>query len=56
MMDRLEVPDTLPGLDVDRDDRLREEVVAGSVGPVVVVGRCAGRQIHMTQLVVTGQK
>ena len=32
------MPDPLTGLDVDGDDRLREEVVAQPVGAVVVVG------------------
>ena len=55
VMHRLEVPDPLPGLDVGGDDRLREQVVAGPVHAVVVVGGGAGRQIHVAQLVVAGQ-
>ena len=56
MVDRLEVPDPLAGLDIDRDDRLREEVVPEPIGPVEVVGGGPGRQVHVPQLVVSRQK
>ena len=54
-MDRLEVPRPLPGLDVDRDQGLREEVVAEAVDAVVVVGRRPRRQVHVAELVVAGE-
>ena len=55
VVDGLEVPDPLPGLDVHRDQGLREEVVAEPVDAVVVVGRRPRRQVHVAQLVVAGQ-
>ena len=55
MVDCLEVPLALAGLHVDGDQRFREEVVAEPVGPVVVVGRRPGRQVHVAQLVVAGE-
>ena len=55
VMDGLEVPHALPGLDVHRDQRLRKEVVAEAVDAVVVVGRRPRRQVHVAQLVVAGQ-
>ena len=51
----LEVPHALPRLDVNGDQRLREEVVPQPVDAVVVVGGRSGRQIHVAELVVAGQ-
>ena len=49
-MDHLEVPAPLPGLAVDRDQRLGVEVVAEAVSAVPVVGRRAERQIGEAEL------
>ena len=56
VVDRLEVPDPLPGLGVDGDDALGEEVVAEAMAAVVVAGRRAGRQIDVAELVVGAQR
>ncbi len=53
---RLEVPDPLSGLDVDGDDALREQVVAGAHAPVPVVRRRPRRQIDVAQLLVDGHR
>ena len=52
VVDRLEVPDPLAGLGVDADDAFGEEVVAGAHAAVPVVGRGAGRQIDVAELLV----
>ena len=50
MVDHLEVPAALPGLAVDRDQRLGVEVVAQAVPAVPVVRRRAERQVGEAEL------
>ena len=51
----LEVPHALAGPDVEGDEALGEEVVAEAVAAVVVVGRRAGRQVDVAELVVDAE-
>src|SRR5207245_3328949 len=48
----LVVPDALPGLSVEADERLREEVGAESVAAVIVRRSCVERNVHITELLV----
>ena len=50
VMDDLEVPQPVAGVDVHGDDGVREEVVAVPVAAVVVVGRHLGRQVDDAEL------
>ena len=52
----LEVPNPLPGFHLNRNNRLRKQVVTRPVRTVVVIGHRAGRQVDMTQLVIARQK
>ena len=45
VMDRLEVPDALAGRGVEREQRVREQVVAETIGAVEVGGRRSGRHV-----------
>ena len=56
VVDRLEVPDAFAGCGVQRDEALREEVVARTVAAVVVVGPQFDRQVHMAQLGVRAER
>ena len=49
VVDQLLVPDHLAGLDVQADQRAREEVVAGPVSAVDVVGGRFHAQVHVAQ-------
>ena len=51
-MHELVVPDALARLDVDADDRLREQVVARPVPAVHVVGGRGGRHVDVAELLV----
>ena len=52
VMNHLQVPEPLAGVDVHGDDGVREEVVAVPVAAVVVVGRHLGRQVDDAELEV----
>ena len=54
VVNRLEVPDPLAGLEVEGDDAVREQVVAGPVPAVEVAGRHLHREVHVAQLGVDG--
>ena len=56
VMDRLEMPDALAGLGVDADDALGEQVVPMPHPAVPVVGRRAGREIDVAELLVDGHR
>ena len=51
-MGGLEVPHLLAGLDVERDQRAREEVVAVAMAAVVVAGRRLDRHVDVAELLV----
>ncbi len=55
MVHELEVPQPLAGLEVDGDEALREQVVAGPVAAVVVAGGDLDREVGDAQLLVDGQ-
>jgi hypothetical protein len=46
VVDELEVPLALAGLQVDAHQALAEQVVAGAMAAVEVRGRCLDRQVH----------
>ena len=50
VVDHLEVPHPLAGLDVERDDRVGEQVVAGAVAAVVDAGGRRQRHVDVAQL------
>ena len=50
------VPDHLAGLDVEADQRVRVQVVAGTMAAVHVVGRRFDAQVHVAQLRVGGER
>jgi hypothetical protein len=52
VMDGLEMPDTLPGLDIKGHQAFGKEVVAGTRAAVVVAGWRLDRQVHVTELFV----
>ena len=52
VMHALEVPRALAGLRVDRHDRLGEQVRAGAMAAVEIVGRRAERQVDVAELLV----
>ena len=52
--DELEMPDALACLRLEHDERVGEQVVAHAVGPVIVVGRRAGRHEDEAALHVEG--
>ena len=51
-MHRLEVPAILAGLGIDRDDRVREEIVAGTIAAPVVARRSGDRHVEDAALFV----
>ena len=46
------MPHTLAGLEIDRDETVRKQVVAVAMPAVVVIRRHLGRQIRQTKLFV----
>ena len=52
VVDELKVPLALPGVQVDRHQRLGEQVVARPVAAVVIAGRELDRQVHGLELFV----
>ena len=54
MVDELEVPDALAGLQIDGDEALGEQVVAGPMAAEVVAGRDLDRQVRDAELLVDG--
>src|SRR5262249_11166175 len=54
VMLQLEVPLSLPGLQVDGDDALAEQITSGPMAAVVVAGRQLDRQIGHSQFFVNG--
>jgi hypothetical protein len=51
-VDGLEVPDTLPGLDIQRHQAFGKQVVAVTRASLVVAGRRLDRQIHVAEFFV----
>ena len=56
VMNLLEVPAVLAGASLDRNDRRREQVVAGAHGAVEIGARIAGREIDQPELGVDGRR
>ena len=52
VMDRLEVPEPLSRARIERDQAVREEVLAEPIATIEVVGRRSGRHVHDPALVV----
>ena len=55
VVDGLEVPDTLAGLDVEADDALGVDVVAEALAAVVVVRRRRQRDVDVAEFLVGGE-
>ncbi len=54
VVDELEVPLPLAGTQIDADQRFAEEVVAGAVAAIEVVGRGLHRQVGQAEVLVDG--
>ena len=54
MVDELEVPEALAGLQIDGDEALAEQIVAGPMAAEVVAGRNLDRQVRDAELFVDG--
>jgi hypothetical protein len=55
VMHELEVPDPLSRLGIEADQALGEEVAAGTMAAVVVVGGSAGGDVNVSELRIGGQ-
>ena len=56
MPNELVVPGLAPCSRLDTNETVAVEAIAGAVPPIIVVSRCADRQIHATQLFICAHR
>ena len=53
VVDHLKVPNTRSGFDIEGDQTLGKKIIAKTVTTIIVIGRRSGRQVDISELLVS---